>query len=70
MESTNENNIKMITCPCGKTCPASQAFSIYNGVFCSIKCLTPYKEQEDEKRKPKENTKYTPRPDFGGPACF
>ncbi|XWV26901.1 hypothetical protein QJ857_gp0149 [Tupanvirus soda lake] len=70
METSQENKIKVITCTCGKSCPASQAFSIYNRVFCSMECLIPYKKEEDEKRKPKQNNKPMMLPDYGGPACF
>ena len=43
----------LIVCMCGNTCDRSKKFSVYDTDFCSMKCLTPFKEAEDEKRKPK-----------------
>ncbi|AGF85575.1 hypothetical protein QJ854_gp207 [Moumouvirus goulette] len=44
-----------ITCICGKILPTDKSFSVYGKNFCSIKCLKPYKQVEDEKRKPKKS---------------
>jgi hypothetical protein len=68
--SNNETNIKTIQCTCGIICPKSNAFSVYDKFFCSIKCLKPYKEEEDQKRIPKQTTNSSIRSyDYGGAAC-
>nr|AEX63112.1 hypothetical protein mv_R910 [Moumouvirus Monve] len=44
-----------IICICGKNQSTDKSYSVYGKIFCSMKCLKPYKEAEDEKRKPKKS---------------
>ncbi|AQN68067.1 hypothetical protein [Saudi moumouvirus] len=37
---------------CGKNQSTDKSYSVYGKFFCSMKCLKPYKQTEDEKRKP------------------
>ena len=59
-----------ITCRCGKILPKKNSFSVYDKRFCSMNCLRPYKEAEDEKRKPKNVTPINLIPTYGGPAAY
>lgn len=71
MESTQ--NIKTIKCDtCDKIVSTKDAYSAYDGIFCSMKCLEPYRKIKiEEKEKTQKNIYVSKsRPDCGGPTCF
>ena len=70
LNNSNQND-KHIICSCGiRIYPNDKAFTVYDKTFCSVKCLTSYKKEEEEKRKSKQTQQLSRSYNGGGATCF
>lgn len=51
---------------CGKSCLKKDRFTVYDKDFCSKDCLRPFKQAEDDKRKPKVSKDKVVHMNYGG----
>lgn len=60
-----DTNEKLI-CGCGRIYLRMKRYSVYEQDFCSMVCLRKFKEVEDAKRKPKNNSSTYINTNYGG----